>query len=202
MAKKTINAQQSTRRRQKSPAPKPRIENRRTEQSGVWWSRAFGVRSMAVGLAGAVLLYMGLSMNEGYKWVWTGLLKSNWKVIRTHKNATIEERYAMKVGFDYSYLNYIKKNTPEDAIILFPPHEHLSKTVDNQKLSNQIGSKKWVTHFLYPRRVLYQTEKDKNPLYNQVTHVAITAGYGYEYLEYTVNEQPPFAVFPKRKTNP
>ncbi|MDR2469668.1 MAG: hypothetical protein LBD27_04215 [Tannerella sp.] len=193
--------QKSIKRKQGTPTSKPRPESRTAQQTS-WWSRAFGIRSLAIGAASVFLLYAGMSMNEGYKWVWNGLLKGNWQFIRAHQHATIEERYAMKTGFDYSYLNYIKKNTPEDAIILFPLKEHIVAAAGNQKLSDNITTKKWVTHFLYPRRSLYQEEKDTNPLYNQVTHVAITAGHGYEYLEYAVNERPPFAVFPKRKTNP
>ena len=196
-----MSAQRSAKGKQRTSAPKPRPEVR-TGRRTSWWIQAFGIKSLAIGVAGVFLLYAGMSMNEGYKWVWDGLLKGNWQFIRAHQKATIEERYAMKIGFDYSYLNYIKKNTPEDAILLFPLKEHIEEAIGNQKLSGNISNKKWVTHFLYPRRTLYQDEKDKNPLYNQVTHVAIAAGHGYEYLEYAVNERPPFAVFPKRKTNP
>ncbi|MDR2562657.1 MAG: hypothetical protein LBC98_01795 [Prevotellaceae bacterium] len=201
MAKKVRNLQKSTKEKQKTPDSKPHPESR-TVQRTSWWKQAFGIRSIAVGVAGAILLYAGISMNEGYKWVWTNLLKGNWQFIRAYSNANIEMRYTMKIGFDYHYLNYIKKNTPDDAIILFPPREQILESVGNQKLSNYVSIKKWVTHFLYPRRVLYQNEKDTNPLYNQVTHVAITAGHGYEYLEYTVDKQAAFAVFPKHKTNP
>jgi hypothetical protein len=163
-----------------------------------WWSRAFGVRSIVVAIVGGLFLYKGISMDNGYRWVWENLLKGNWKYIQVHRRASIEKRNQMKLGFDYDYLNYIKKNTPEDAIILFPSKTHITEQSGKQKLSHNINSKSWVTHFIYPRTALYKDEKETNPLYDKVTHIAIIAGHGYEDLEYTVKEIQAFIVLPKK----
>jgi hypothetical protein len=68
-------------------------------------------------------------------------------------------------------------------------------------LGPDVANKSWVTHFVYPRIALYKDEKETNPLYGQVTHVAIIAGHGYEDLEYEVQEKAAFAVFPKKYPN-
>lgn len=163
------------------------------------WNRALGIRSIAVAIVGGFLLYKGISMNTGYQWVWENLLKANWTYIQAHSKASLEERYQSKLGFDYAYLSYIKKNTPEDAIILFPLRAHITEQNSNQKLSAYITNKSWVTHFVYPRTVLYKDEKDTNPLYGKVTHVAIAAGHGYEDLEYEVQAKHAFTVIPKKQ---
>ncbi|MDR2120941.1 MAG: hypothetical protein LBP64_08750 [Tannerella sp.] len=184
-------------RKKKSQSPVARPENRQAPAND-WWSKAFGIRSMGVAIAGCLLLYIALPMNEGYNWAWNGLLKGNWNFIRANRNASLEERNQMKMGFDFSYLNHIRKNTPEDAVILFPLREHITEQSGNMKLGYDITNKSWVTHFVYPRLALYKDEKDTNPLYNQVTHVAIIAGHGYEDLEYEVADKPAFALFPKK----
>ncbi|MDR1602629.1 MAG: hypothetical protein LBS42_09415 [Tannerella sp.] len=156
---------------------------------------------MAVAIAGCFLLYTVISMDEGYRWVWNSLLKGNWAFIQEHRKASLEERNQMKMGFNYAYLNHIKKNTPEDAIILFPLQKHVTEQSGDMKLGDDITSKSWVTHFVYPRRALYKDEEATNPLYSQVTHVAVIAGHGYEDLDYEVPAKPAFAVFPKKHPN-
>ncbi|MDR0711244.1 MAG: hypothetical protein LBF67_02705 [Prevotellaceae bacterium] len=163
-----------------------------------WLGNAFGFRSMAVAAAGCLLLYGGVRGISGYQWVWTSLLKGNWDFIQPRRNASLDERYQMKLGFDYVFCDYIRQHTPEDAVILFPLKEHITEKVENHQLSNNIRSKHWVTHFVYPRRVLYKDEQETNPRYGDVTHVAIVAGHGYEDLDYPVWERAYFAVLPKK----
>jgi hypothetical protein len=164
-----------------------------------WWSRALGIRSIIVAIVVGLLLYEGISKNTGYQWTWESLLKGNWNYIQRHRKASLDERNQGKLGFDYMYLSFIKKNTPEDAIILFPLRTHITEQNDNKKLSGNIATKSWVTHFVYPRTVLYKDEKDTNPLYNKVTHVAIIAGHGYEDVEYEVQKKYAFTVIPKKR---
>ncbi|MDR1416364.1 MAG: glycosyltransferase family 2 protein, partial [Prevotellaceae bacterium] len=113
------------------------------------------------------------------------------------RNATLDERYQMKLGFDYVFLNHIKQNTPEDAVILFPLKKCTTEKGGDSQLSGNINSKYWVTHFVYPRRILYKDEQETNSRYSDVTHVAIVAGHGYEDLNYPVMERYYFTVLPK-----
>ncbi|MDR2691878.1 MAG: hypothetical protein LBB73_06215 [Dysgonamonadaceae bacterium] len=187
-------------RKRKFQSPATRPESKETPKDN-WWGKFLGIRSMAVAIAGCFLLYPVISGDEGYRWVWNSLLKGNWVFIREHRKASLEERNEMKLGFNYVYLCYVKKNTPEDAIILFPLQKHITEQSGNMKLGGEIAGKSWVTHFIYPRRALYKDEESTNPLYGQVTHVAVIAGHGYEDLEYEVQEKPAFAVFPKKHPN-
>lgn len=191
----------NTVRKRKTTQPIVSDNEKQTSVFKNWWSKAFGLRSMAVAIVIGLLLYKVISLDAGYQWVWKDLLVGNWKYIQIHRKANIEERNQMKLGFDYAYLNYIKKNTPEDAVILFPSKAHITEQNGKQKLSNNVTSKNWMTHFVYPRTALYKDEKDTNPLYDKVTHIAIVAGHGYEDLEYEVKEKQAFTVLPKKRPN-
>jgi hypothetical protein len=191
----------NTVRKRKTTQPIVSDNEKQTSVFKNWWNKAFGIRSMAVAIVIGLLLYKVISLDAGYQWVWKDLLVGNWKYIQIHRKANIEERNQMKLGFDYAYLNYIKKNTPEDAVILFPSKAHITEQNGKQKLSNNVTSKNWMTHFVYPRTALYKDEKDTNPLYDKVTHIAIVAGHGYEDLEYEVKEKQAFTVLPKKRPN-
>jgi hypothetical protein len=166
-----------------------------------WLKRAFGFRSLLVAVAGGLLLYWTITGNKGYWWVYETLLKDNMEVIWKHRTATLDERYQMKLGFDYVFWNFIKQHTPDSAVILFPRKEHNTEKVENYQLTDKTNNKFWVTHFVYPRRVLYKDEQETNPRYNDVTHVAVVAGHGYEDLDYWVGERTYFTVLPKRRVD-
>jgi hypothetical protein len=176
--------------------PVPREEAKMTV--GHWLKKVFGVKSVAVAIAGCLLLYGAITKNSGYQWVWNNLLKGNWDIIQQHRNATLDERYQMKLGFDYVFWNFIKQHTPDSAIILFPLKKYNTEKGGDYQLTNKTNSKYWVTHFVYPRKVLYKDEQDTNTRYNDVTHVAIVAGHGYEDLDYWVAERSYFTVLPKK----
>jgi hypothetical protein len=56
----------------------------------------------------------------------------------------------------------------------------------------------WITYFLYPRRMVYEDDKGKSPLYAQATYVVSINGYGIDKLNYQVKQEP-FMVLPLRK---
>ncbi|MDR3188716.1 MAG: hypothetical protein LBT94_05980 [Prevotellaceae bacterium] len=162
-----------------------------------WLGSAFGFRSMAVAVICGLLIYGAMRNNSGYQWVWQSLLKGNWDFMMKHRNTTLEERYQMKLGFDYAFCSYINQNTPEDAVILFPLRKYITEKAGDYQLKS-IGAKLWTTYFVYPRKVLYKDEQETNPHYKDVTHVAIIAGHGYEDLDYPVRERTSFTVLPKK----
>ncbi|MDR1407730.1 MAG: hypothetical protein LBJ23_06770 [Tannerella sp.] len=184
------------RKPQPRPAPKnnPAPARRPLLQ---WLGRALGLRSALVAALAALGIYVSITQNVGYQWTWSGYLKGNWDFIREHPHLTPEERLQAKLGFDYAFLNFVKQNTPDDAVILFPRQEHITEKVGNNQLTVNIASKMWVTHFVYPRRIVYRDEAETNPLYRDITHVAICAMHGYEDMDYEVNPQQPFAIFPR-----
>ena len=193
MNKNVKNKKKSTPVQQKDTAKKNTLAG---------WLKCFlGIKSILFSIVCCLLLYTSVSKNNNYKWVWNNLLKGNWDVIRKNSALTLEERYQMKLGFSYVYYNYIKQHTPDDAVILFPLKEQNLDSGGDYKLTEDVNNKFWVTHFVYPRKVVYKDEKEINPLYNEVTHVAIVAGHGYDDLDYFVTERTYFTVLPKKQIN-
>jgi hypothetical protein len=163
-----------------------------------WLSRVLGFRSVLITSILCLIVYNCVTKIDSYNWVWNGLLKSNYELTKKYPNMTLDERLSMKLGLDYSYLKMIRENTPDTAVILFQEKQYITEKVGTQALGS-IVNKMWVTHFLYPRTILYKEEKETNPYYNKITHIAITAGHGYDDLDYSVSERQYFTILPKYK---
>jgi len=142
------------------------------------------------------LVYCLKNFNNGYKWTFETLIKQNLITIKKYKKLKIEQKYEAKVGFNYQFLNFINKNTPQDAIIIMPPDSvflPVNKKSDFQKF---ITYKGWPNYFVYPRRLVYEKDKDINPLYIKATHVAIVNYWGYHKLPYNVKTRNKYSVLP------
>ncbi len=161
-----------------------------------WFKQVFGFRSILMLSAGLIILTTTIKNNAGYNWAWNNLLTGNWKIIRANRSATIADRYAMKMGFTAQFLEHIKQNTPENAVILFPAKAQLQEK-NQYNIDPNIAGRNWVLHYLYPRQVIYADE-DYTPLLQRVNYIAIVNGYGYEFLNVEPEKRPPFALFPKQ----
>jgi hypothetical protein len=145
-----------------------------------------------------------LYQNGGYKWVWDSLVMGNLKIIWDNPDLTQEKKWEIKCGFDYRYANYLKVNTPEDAVILMPPSEVLfpegKKSDFNTKGSWGVKNKAWATYFVYPRKLVYDKEKEINPYHEKINFIAIANFWGYEKLEYSVSKKQKYLVLPVKKS--
>lgn len=137
-----------------------------------------------------------INSNPGYNWAYNSLLKGNLKMIKEHPNLTLEQKYEMKVGFSYRYLNYVKAQTPKDAVILLPAQSDFFPKDEKSPFSGEPYNKLWSTRFLYPRKLVLPNELDKNRYASQITHVAIVNDRGYERLNFTVEEPVGHAIIP------
>jgi hypothetical protein len=164
-----------------------------------WLLRVCGFKSILLAGVLTFVVYAIFTKNDGYKWVTINYLKGNWEHIRKYPDATLDQRNEMKLGFNYVFLNHIVKNTPDTAVILFPQKEYITEKGGDMQLSNDVTVKIWATHFVYPRRVVYKDDKDIDPFYDKVTHVAICAAHGYEDLDYFVQQRTYFDVLPKKQ---
>lgn len=161
-----------------------------------WFSK--NILGLILSVVIIIILYNGI---QGYKWVWDTLVMGNLKIIRQNSNLSLQKKWEIKLGFDYSYLNYIKNNTPDDAIILMPAYAEIypegEKSDFNTRDSGGIKNKAWATYFLYPRKLVYQDEKDLNPFYDKANYVAIVNFMGYDRLNYTVGDKQKYQILPK-----
>ena len=170
--------------------------NNSEKRIGSWLKQAFGFQSFIVMIVGLTIMIAAIKYNEGYNWAWETLLKKNWKFIQANRSASIEERYTAKLGFTYVFLNHIKKNTPQDVILLFPSRKQLLEE-SQYDIDRNITGKNWVLHFLYPRQIVY-ADDENNPLREQANYVVIVNGHGYELLDYEPNEHPSFGLVPTK----
>ncbi len=100
------------------------------------------LRQTLVVVIAAVILALGYNLFDGYRWVVEGLILKNLQVIRQYPDLSIEQKRAAKLGFDYAFLDYTKKNTPDDAVILFPPNSALFPANGNSKFKPKSQSVK------------------------------------------------------------
>ena len=153
-------------------------------------------------LGGVLFLLNYLKENNmGYKWVVdTQIIKSQENMDK-YKDLTYEQKMQAKLGFTVKYFDFIKQNTPDTAVILMPPDTvirppgqvHYTKTAMNGYTRNR----KWVSYFLYPRKLVYQDHLEDYPeLVDDVSHVAIINTWGYEKLPYRVGKKNKYSVMP------
>lgn len=156
-------------------------------------------RNFLAVLITAVVIFLLYKNIQGYQWVWDTLLVKNLNVMKQYSDLTIEQKWAIKLGFDYRYLEFMKKNTPEDAVILMPADSVLfppGVKSEFTKESYSVRNKAWATYFLYPRKIIYEKEINKNPLASKINYIAIANYRGYERLNYSVKIKQKYQVLP------
>lgn len=158
-----------------------KVKNTKTDRRlSQWLLCMFGGRSLLLSLLFIGLVCVVIKNQNSYHWVWNTLLKGNWEQIRKHPDLTLDQRYEIKLGQDYTFLNYIKNNTSDTAIILFPDKQVLTGKISRFQLGPNLTGKMWVTHFIYPRIPLYAGSADTNyTTYKFVTHQVILNEHGY-----------------------
>lgn len=133
--------------------------------------------------------------DPGYNWAFDKLLVGNLKDIEQRKDYTYEVKHEAKRGFFARYLFFINKNTPEDAVILFPTKEVIEAVPEEQKLGD-MRYKGHIMYFIYPRIAIYADEENYEKNKDKITHVAIVNSQGYEYVPYTVSSKQQYTVVP------
>ncbi|MDR0349583.1 MAG: hypothetical protein LBH90_08865 [Tannerella sp.] len=118
------------------------------------------------------------------------MLEGNYEIIKKYPDATVDERLGIKLGFNYAYLKHVCDNTPEDAVILFPPRDIILK--QPTQFTEAELSQQWIYSFVYPRKVVI----DGTGATDRVTHIAIMNGWGYDKLSYQVENKHENAIYP------
>jgi len=130
---------------------------------------------------------------DGYYWLYNTMLSGNLKTINNNPDLTIAQRYQIKSG-EIGYIYRIKELTPDSAIIIIPPKQLLLKV--GFKSAVELP---WLTYFVYPRKVVYEDDKDSSKLYQQATYILALNGWGLNKLNYRVDRPESFMVLPLKK---
>ncbi len=100
--------------------------------------------------------------------------------MRHNPKLTREQRYGVKLGISYSYLQFIKQNTPEDAVILYPSKEDFFPPGQESPFQGEVYNLSWATRFLYPRKIIFPHQMQQNVFTPYISHIAIVNGRGFE----------------------
>lgn len=126
----------------------------------------------------------------GYKFV-KEMLEGNYKVIKNNPRATIDQRFEAKLGATYRACQYIRQNSPDTAVLLWPDSDDFSPIGMENKM--------YGLRFLHPRRLIMKKELSVLQNKDAITHVVVVHDSCREYLPYTLAGHIEFAVLPMDK---
>jgi hypothetical protein len=194
------NTHKSTANKRSANAKPTKTQNTSQSADSSWFAFLFRPYNLLFGLVAILFLAWINSSVPSYNWVYNGLLKGGYETCKQiqkeidrrsqgaspeqRKSIAMDTKYEAKVGVEFMVLKYIRDNTPKDAVILFPPSAVISQKDQNLTLSYELSLKAYPSYFLYPRKVVYEWEKGKNPLFEKVQYVFALHGWGYQYLDY------------------
>ena len=165
---------------------------------------SFNITAIFFNIIGAgvawVVITILFSNVQGYDWLLNTMLKGNFETMEQNPpNPTVDQRYEIKWGGkigmgEISYVNRIKQQCPDSAIIIIPP----------RKLLTDVGFKSmqemaWLTYFVYPRKVVYEDDKDTTKLYGRANYVLAVNGWGMNKVNYQIQKPEAFMVLPLKK---
>jgi hypothetical protein len=194
---------------------KPTVE--KAPASGSWFAFLFKPYNLLFGLIALMFLAWGNKNVSSYNWVYNGLLKDGYKYCitvqkeidkrtqtvsdpRMKRQIAYDTKYEAKIGTEFMILKMIRDNTPPNAVILFPPPLILTQKTSYLTLRYEIGMKPWASHFLYPRTIVYEQEKGKNPFYAKAQYIFVLHGWGFDHLDYVPQQQNAVDILPLHKS--
>jgi len=146
-------------------------------------------------LSATISLVALILITPYYRHIATDLL-DDLRFISLHWNSSTEEKYDFRFGDTFTLLNNIAKRTPPDAIIIMPPDSVLLNSESMVKFHKEVIQKSWASYFVYPRVLVYEKEKNTNPLYEKANYVVILNGWGLDKIQYKLDKKIVTGVLP------
>jgi hypothetical protein len=153
-------------------------------------------KNAIIGLIIYLIVFQLIEKQPSYNWAYNTLIKKNYELIKENDTLSLDQKWESKLGYTCSYWKYLRDNTPEDAVILFPTHDIFIPEGKKTLFVGEPAVKIEALRFLYPRKIVHHDEIETNKYGKQLTHVAIANGWGYEYLEYPVANRAENTVLP------
>lgn len=169
-------------------------------------SSRFGFAWWVKNLIAAALAYMLLpgivKTNAAYGWLIDGYAKGNLNVAKQYGGLTNEQKLEMKLGYDYAFIELIRRQTPDNAVVFYPSRKDFTDKLPGSRItfSGNLCDKLSAVRFLYPRRIVIEAERGKTPWSKKVTHVAVMNGHGLEMLPYNPGPGMEISVLPVDST--
>ncbi len=171
------------------------IKNRFAPQSPVMCAQWL-VKNIVLLFIAILVVHYTFSKQSGYNWVYTSLLKANMEQIKKYPELTFDEKMTMKLGASYQYLLFIKENTEENAVILYPSAAAFQK--EGSPFTHEIYNRIYATRFLHPRKLIYEEELGTSVFSNRLTHIAIVNGVGYKRINFPLDSTVQHTIIPCR----
>lgn len=118
----------------------------------------------------------------GYKHTFN-LLRCDYVTAFQTRDMSKEERNVVKLGMGYELFKYVRENTPDTAVIYLPdPRAFLLDGYGDKFSSPHFSHKLWAVRFLYPRKIVTNSEYSFQGAIPPLTHVLLINGKGKELL--------------------
>lgn len=151
------------------------------------------VKNIFAVIISLLLIYTLFCHFPAYHWVYADLLKKNMAQKKRYPHLTFDQKMQIKLGADYQYLMYLRETTPQNAIILYPSATAFHKK--GSPFTHGISNKICATRFLYPRRLVLESEISTSKYAGKITHVAIVNGEIPNGITLPTDSIPPHVVF-------
>lgn len=149
-----------------------------------WW-----VKNLLIAAAVYMLCPSLVKNNEGYEWIIDSYTKNNLEAVKEMKAQGLtspDKILEAKLGYDYAFIEMIRKSTPENATVFYPSRDDFEATakLSGVPFSGNLCDKLTAVRFLYPRHIVVKEELGHTSWSRKLTHVAILGGRWRQLLPY------------------
>ena len=164
-----------------------------TRYNFTWWMKNLLIAAVVYMLCPSLV-----KSNLGYEWLIDGYAKSNLEAVRQIEGFTNDQKLEAKLGYDYAFIEMIRRTTPENAVVFYPSREDFTDKAASTGISfsGNLCDKLSAVRFLYPRKIVIKQELNKTSWSKKLTHVAIVNGHWRELLPYKVSDAALITVLP------